>query len=181
MRGRFLIVAVVAVVMIVAGAGALYQWLVPGLSSARTEQGPLETKVATWLLHQFTAVLQDSVVSRTAHEKRWALRMQSRQPPTQQRKCSKGGIRALVRRNKLAVAAELIAEPNEDALIAGATSIADIGKLMEELQTARDYLHYEGERLRQMTARLRPSRADRISLGQGHRRKLGQMAQRRDG
>jgi predicted CXXCH cytochrome family protein len=52
MRGRFLIVAVVAVVMIVAGAGALYQWLVPGLSSARTEQGPLETKVATWLLHQ---------------------------------------------------------------------------------------------------------------------------------
>ena len=24
---------------------------------------------------------------------------------------------------------------------------------MEELQTARDYLHYEGERLRQMTAR----------------------------
>ena len=38
--------------MIVAGAGALYQWLVPGLSSARTEQGPLETNVATWLLHQ---------------------------------------------------------------------------------------------------------------------------------
>ena len=33
-----------------------------------------------------------------------------------------GGIRALVRRNKLAVAAELIAEPTEDALIAGATS-----------------------------------------------------------
>ena len=64
-----------------------------------------------------------------------------------------GGIRALVRRNKLAVAAELIAEPTEDALIAGATSIADIGKLMEELETARDYLHYEGERLRQMTAR----------------------------
>jgi hypothetical protein len=52
MRGGFLIVAVVAVVMIVAGAGALYQWLVPGLSSARTEQGPLETNVATWLLHQ---------------------------------------------------------------------------------------------------------------------------------
>ena len=64
-----------------------------------------------------------------------------------------GGIRALVRRNKLAIAAELIAEPTEDALIAGATSIADIGKLMEELETARDYLHYEGERLRQMTAR----------------------------
>ena len=52
MRGRFLIVAVVAGVIIVAGAGALYQWLVPGLSSAQTEQGPLETNVATWLLHQ---------------------------------------------------------------------------------------------------------------------------------
>ena len=64
-----------------------------------------------------------------------------------------GGIRALVRGNKLAVAAELIAEPTEDALIAGATSIADIGKLMGELQTARNYLQSEGERLRQMTAR----------------------------
>ena len=64
-----------------------------------------------------------------------------------------GGIRALVRRNRLAVAAELIAEPCEDALIAGATSIADIDKLMGELQTARDYLQSEGERVRRMTAR----------------------------
>jgi hypothetical protein len=64
-----------------------------------------------------------------------------------------GGIRALVRRNRLAVAAELVAEPSEDALIAGATSIADIDKLMEELQTARNYLQSEGERVRRMTAR----------------------------
>jgi mono/diheme cytochrome c family protein len=49
---RFLTAALVAVVVIVVGAGALYQWLVPGLSSARTEPGPLETKIATWLLHE---------------------------------------------------------------------------------------------------------------------------------
>jgi hypothetical protein len=64
-----------------------------------------------------------------------------------------GGIRALVRRNRLAVAAELVADPSEDALIAGATSIADIDKLMGELQTARDYLQAEGEKVRRMTAR----------------------------
>jgi hypothetical protein len=63
-----------------------------------------------------------------------------------------GGIRALVRGNRLGVAAELVAEPC-DALIAGATSIADIDKLVGELETARDYLQHEGERLRQMTAR----------------------------
>jgi hypothetical protein len=64
-----------------------------------------------------------------------------------------GGIRALVRRNRLGVAAPLVAEPCDDALIAGATSIADIDKLMGELQTARDYLQSEGERVRRMTAR----------------------------
>jgi hypothetical protein len=64
-----------------------------------------------------------------------------------------GGIRALVRRNSLAVAAELVAEPSEDALIAGATSIADIDKRIGELQTARNYLQSEGERVRRMTAR----------------------------
>jgi hypothetical protein len=36
----------------------------------------------------------------------------------------------------LTVAAKLVAEPCDDALIAGATSIADIDKLMGELQTA---------------------------------------------
>jgi hypothetical protein len=52
----------------------------------------------------------------------------------------------------MGVAAELVAEPSEDALIAGA-SITDIDKLMGELQTARDYLQSEGERVRRMTAR----------------------------
>jgi mono/diheme cytochrome c family protein len=45
------IVLVVAIVAVVA-VGALYQWLVPGLSSARTEPGRVETKIATWLLHR---------------------------------------------------------------------------------------------------------------------------------
>jgi hypothetical protein len=64
-----------------------------------------------------------------------------------------GGIRALVRRNRLAVAAELIDHPCEDALLAGAASIADIDKLMAELQTARDFLQSEAERVRRMNAR----------------------------
>jgi len=64
-----------------------------------------------------------------------------------------GGIRALVRRNRLAVAAELIDLPCEDALLAGAASIADIDKLMVELQTARDFLQSEAERVRRMNAR----------------------------
>jgi hypothetical protein len=38
-------------------------------------------------------------------------------------------------------------------LIAGATSIAHIEKLMEELQAARDYLQSEGERVRRVTDR----------------------------
>ena len=46
------IIAVTVVFVIIVGAGALYQWLVPGLSSARLEPGPVETEVATWLLHK---------------------------------------------------------------------------------------------------------------------------------
>jgi hypothetical protein len=65
-----------------------------------------------------------------------------------------GGIRALVSRNRLAVAAEMIQpEHFDDPLQAGAKSISDIDKLMRELQTARDYLQSEGERVRQMLAR----------------------------
>jgi len=64
-----------------------------------------------------------------------------------------GGIRALVRRNRLAVAAELVDLPAEDSLMAGAASIADIDKLMAELQTTRDFLQSEGERVRRMNAR----------------------------
>ena len=65
-----------------------------------------------------------------------------------------GGIRALVRRNRLAVAAELVEPPpSDDALTAGAASIADIDRLMAELQTARDFLQSEAERVRRMNAR----------------------------
>ena len=41
----------------------------------------------------------------------------------------------------------------DDILTAGAASIADIEKLMAELQTARDYLQAEGERVRRLTTR----------------------------
>jgi hypothetical protein len=65
-----------------------------------------------------------------------------------------GGIRALVRRNRLGVAAEMVApEHCADPLQAGSMSIADIDKLMGELKMARDYLQSEGERLQQMMAR----------------------------
>jgi len=60
-----------------------------------------------------------------------------------------GGIRSLVRGNRSVSAAE----PCDDPLEAGATSIADIEKLVEELQIARDYLESEGERVRQLNAR----------------------------
>ena len=61
-----------------------------------------------------------------------------------------GGIRALVRGNRPADAAISSAE---DSLAAGATSIAENEKLMEELQVAHDYLQSEGERVRQANAR----------------------------
>jgi hypothetical protein len=65
-----------------------------------------------------------------------------------------GGIRALVKRNRLAVAAEMV-EPDRfhDPLQAGVMSIAEIDKLMGELQMARDYLQSEGDRVRHMMAR----------------------------
>ena len=68
-------------------------------------------------------------------------------------KMLEGEIRALVRGHRPAKAAEPAAETCDDVLAVGATSIADIEKLMEELQTARDYLQSEGERLRQVNAR----------------------------
>jgi hypothetical protein len=65
-----------------------------------------------------------------------------------------GGIRALVKRNRLAIAAEMVAPQHcGDPLQAGEMSIADIDKLMGELQTARNCLLSEGERVRQMMAR----------------------------
>jgi hypothetical protein len=41
---------------------------------------------------------------------------------------------------------------SNDAIAAGAASIADIERLMAELQAARDYLHAEGERVRRVNA-----------------------------
>ena len=64
-------------------------------------------------------------------------------------KTIEGGIRAIVRGNRPASAAGFC----DDILAAGATSIADIEKLMEELQIARDYLEAEGERVRRLTTR----------------------------
>jgi hypothetical protein len=64
-------------------------------------------------------------------------------------KSIEGGIRAIVRGNKPANAAGLC----DDILAAGATSIAEIEKLMADLQTARDYLEAEGERVRRLATR----------------------------
>jgi hypothetical protein len=53
-----------------------------------------------------------------------------------------------------ATAAEPATSPTfRDALALGATSIADVEKLVEELLTARDYLQSEGERVLQLNAR----------------------------
>ena len=122
------------------------------------------------------------MVSRTANgSKPWALRISELPISDTATNTLEGGIRALVRRNRLAVAAELIAEPCEDALIAGATSIADIDKLMGELQTARDYLQSEGERVRRMTARYAHLAETASASVKIIAEKLGQMAQRRNG
>jgi mono/diheme cytochrome c family protein len=52
-RAPFLTFSLIAiVVVVVAGASALYAWLIPGLSSARSEPPAVETAIATWLLHQ---------------------------------------------------------------------------------------------------------------------------------
>ena len=51
MSRTIVIVVIVALVAVVA-VGALYEWLVPGLSSARIEPGQVETRIATWLLHR---------------------------------------------------------------------------------------------------------------------------------
>ena len=105
----------------------------------------------------FTATVQSSLVWATAKwGKLWALpKLPSRDSPISDQDAAsiEGGIRALVRRNRLAVAAELIDHPCDNALMAGAASIADIDKLMAELQTARDFLQSEAERVRRMNAR----------------------------
>jgi hypothetical protein len=64
-------------------------------------------------------------------------------------KMLEGGIRALVRGNKAANSLG----PCDDLLAAGAASLAEIEKLIEELEVARDYLKAEGERVQRLTAR----------------------------
>ena len=58
------------------------------------------------------------------------------------------------RSHAAATAAEPATSPTfTDALVLGATWIADVEKLVEELRTARDYLQSEGERVLQLNAR----------------------------
>ena len=61
-----------------------------------------------------------------------------------------GNIRTLVRSNRSPNVYDSVA--TNDAFAAGAASIADIDRLMAELQAARDYLQAEGERVRQINA-----------------------------
>src|SRR5579864_6285480 len=52
MTRRSLFITVVVVFVLVVLAGALYEWITPGLSSARTQPSQIEKSVATFLLHQ---------------------------------------------------------------------------------------------------------------------------------
>ena len=45
-------IAIAVVFALIVVAGALYEWILPGLSSARTVPPKLEVAIATWLLHQ---------------------------------------------------------------------------------------------------------------------------------
>ena len=63
-----------------------------------------------------------------------------------------GGARPLGDNNPIVVAGNFVTDCCDDALMAGAASIADIDRLMDELQRARDFLQSEGERLRKMNA-----------------------------
>jgi hypothetical protein len=66
-------------------------------------------------------------------------------------KTLEGDIRSLVRGNKPADAPGF----SDDAIAIGATSIADIEKLMAELLVARDFLQTEGDRIRRINASYR--------------------------
>ena len=63
-----------------------------------------------------------------------------------------GGARPLGDDNPIVVAGNFVTDCCDDALMAGAASIADIDRLMDEVQRARDFLQSEGERLRKMNA-----------------------------
>ena len=62
-------------------------------------------------------------------------------------------VRALVRENRRPKAAKPASETCDDILAAGVTSVEDIGRLMDELLIARDFLKSEGERVRLVNAR----------------------------
>ena len=64
-------------------------------------------------------------------------------------KSIEGDIRAVVRGERPSTAVELC----DGILAAGAASVADIEKLIEELQVARDYLKAEGDRVRRLANR----------------------------
>jgi predicted CXXCH cytochrome family protein len=57
------LIAIAAVFAIIIMVGAIYEWIVPGLSSARTEQSQVETAIATWLLHQSVSERQKERVN----------------------------------------------------------------------------------------------------------------------
>ena len=63
-----------------------------------------------------------------------------------------GDIRTLVPSNKSRMKNSEDIVASNDAIAAGAASIADIEGLMAELQVARDYLQAEGERVRRANA-----------------------------
>jgi hypothetical protein len=62
-------------------------------------------------------------------------------------KTIEGDIRSLVRNGPAHAPGS-----GDDAVVAGATSIADIEKLMAELLVARDFLQAEGDRIRRINA-----------------------------
>jgi hypothetical protein len=64
----------------------------------------------------------------------------------------KGPVAAKTGDALIAAAANLADDRCDNALMAGATSIADIDRLMDDLQIARDYLQSEGEKLQRMTS-----------------------------
>ena len=63
---------------------------------------------------------------------------------------TEGNIRSLNRSSITKTSDDVVA--SNDAIAAGAASIADIERLMTELQAARDYLQAEGERVRRINA-----------------------------
>ena len=71
--------------------------------------------------------------------------------PENAAKTLEGDIRSLVRGNRPADAPG----SSDDVIASGATSIADIEKLMAELLVARDFLQTEGDRIRRINANYR--------------------------